>query len=467
MADFLMPSLGADMDEGTVVEWLVKPGDVVHRGDIVANVETQKGIIEVEIWEEGVIEEFLVELGEPVPVGTPLARLGSVDGAARVDQPLQETAPDEPAASDEPAAPEELVVEEPAVAEDVEPEPAPPAPSITPPIRHLAHELGVDVAVVAGTGPNGSVTREDIHAAARPVPVEGRIAASPLARRRAEELGVDLATLTGSGPGGAIVEADVVGAGAAPEEEAPVEPIAASEPERPEQPARDAKADREAKADAMRQAIAKLMAKAKREIPHYYLSHQIDMSRALAWLEEENAARPVTERVLPAVLLLKAAALATRAVPEMNGFWVDDRFQPSDPVHLGVAISLRGGGLIAPAIHDADQKTLPELMAALRDLVKRTRSGKLRSSEMSDPTITITNLGDQGVEAVYGVIYAPQVALVGFGKIVERPWAADGMVGARPVVSATLSADHRAGDGHTGGLFLAEIERLLQKPEEL
>ncbi len=459
MAEFLMPSLGADMDEGTVVEWLVKPGDVVHRGDIVANVETQKGIIEVEIWEEGVIEEFLVELGEPVPVGTPLARLGPLDAAAAVEQPTQETAP-EP----EEAPPAEIE------AELAPPEPAPPAPpepTITPPVRHLAHELGVDLTAVAGTGPNGSVTREDIHAAAQPIPVEGRIAASPLARRKAAELGVDLSTLTGSGPGGAIVEADVLGAAAPAAETTPAEPVAASEPEREAKPDRDAKADREAKADAMRQAIAKLMAKAKREIPHYYLSHQIDMSRALTWLEEENAARPVTERVLPAVLLLKAAALATRAVPEMNGFWIDDRFQPSDSVHLGVAISLRGGGLIAPAIHDADQKTLPELMAALRDLVKRTRSGRLRSSEMSDPTITITNLGDQGVEAVYGVIYAPQVALVGFGKVVERPWASDGMVGARPVVTVTLSADHRAGDGHTGGLFLAEIERLLQKPEEL
>jgi pyruvate dehydrogenase E2 component (dihydrolipoamide acetyltransferase) len=235
------------------------------------------------------------------------------------------------------------------------------------------------------------------------------------------------------------------------------EPTVAVEPE----------SDRDAKADAMRQAIAKLMARAKREIPHYYLSHQIDMNRSLAWLEEQNAARPVTERVLPAVLLLKAAAVAARAVPEMNGFWIDDRFRPSDQVHLGVAISLRGGGLIAPAIHDADEKTLPELMTALRDLVKRTRTGKLRSSEMSDPTITITNLGDQGVEAVHGVIYAPQVALVGFGKIMERPWAENGLIGARPVVTATLSADHRAGDGHTGGLYLAEIDRLLQKPEEL
>jgi pyruvate dehydrogenase E2 component (dihydrolipoamide acetyltransferase) len=448
MAEFVMPSLGADMDEGTVVEWLVKPGDVVHRGDIVANVETQKGIIEVEIWEDGVIEAFLVELGETVAVGTPLARLGPPESAGLVEQPVQESVP-EPV-----EAPADAEVEVRAV------ESAAPEPSITPPVRHLAHELGVDPAAVTGTGPDGTVTRDDIRAAARPAPVEGRVAASPLARRRSVELGIDLSTVSGTGPSGAITEADVMAAVATlrPAEMAPEpEPTVEAEP----------KADRDAKAGAMRQAIAKLMAKAKREIPHYYLSHQIDMSRALAWLEEENAQRPVTERVLPAVLLLKAAALATRAVPEMNGFWLDDRFQPSDAVHLGVAISLRGGGLIAPAIHDADQKTLSELMAALRDLVKRTRSGRLRSSEMSDPTITITNLGDQGVEAVYGVIYAPQVALVGFGKIVERPWAADGMVGARPVVTATLSADHRAGDGHTGGLFLAEIERLLQKPEEL
>jgi pyruvate dehydrogenase E2 component (dihydrolipoamide acetyltransferase) len=443
-----MPSLGADMDEGTVVEWLIKTGDVVHRGDIVANVETQKGIIEVEIWEDGVIEEFLVELGETVAVGTPLARLGPLESAGLVEQPVQESIPE----------PVEVPTE--AGVEPFPEEPAAPQPSITPPMRRLAYELGVDLGTVTGTGPNGSVTREDIHAAARPVPVEGRVAASPLARRRATELGVDLSAVCGTGPSGAITEADVMvvaGTTQRAAEAAEPEPTVAAEP----------KSDRDARADAMRQAIAKLMAKAKREIPHYYLSHQIDLSRALAWLEEENARRPVTERVLPAVLLLKAAAVATRAVPQMNGFWLDDRFRPSEAVHLGVAISLRGGGLIAPAIHDADQKTLPELMAALRDLVKRTRSGRLRSSEMSDPTITITNLGDQGVEAVYGVIYAPQVALVGFGKIVERPWAADGMVGARPVVTVTLSADHRAGDGHTGGLFLAEIGRLLQKPEEL
>jgi pyruvate dehydrogenase E2 component (dihydrolipoamide acetyltransferase) len=166
-------------------------------------------------------------------------------------------------------------------------------------------------------------------------------------------------------------------------------------------------------------------------------------------------------------VLLKAVALALRKVPELNGFWVDGAFQPSAAIHLGVAVAIRGGGLIAPAIHDTDQKSLGELMAALRDLVQRARAGTLRSSEMSDPTITVTNLGDQGVETVFGVIYPPQVALVGLGRIAERPWAENGLLGVRPVLTATLSADHRATDGHRGGLFLAALDHLLQEPEKL
>jgi pyruvate dehydrogenase E2 component (dihydrolipoamide acetyltransferase) len=217
----------------------------------------------------------------------------------------------------------------------------------------------------------------------------------------------------------------------------------------------------------MRRAIAALMARSKREIPHYYLATHIDLRRALEWLERENTTRPVAERLLPAALLLKAVALAVHQVPEMNGLMKADQFTPSRAVHLGVAISLRQGGLIAPAIHDADRLTLGELMRTLRDLVSRARAGTLRGSEMADPTITVTNLGDQGVESVFGVIYPPQVALVGFGRIAERPWAAGGMVGARPTVTATLAADHRVSDGHRGGLFLAAIDRLLQQPEAL
>jgi len=217
----------------------------------------------------------------------------------------------------------------------------------------------------------------------------------------------------------------------------------------------------------MRRAIGAAVARSKREIPHYYLASEINVRRAFAWLEEGNRTRAVEERLLPAVLLLKAVAVALREVPELNGFWIDDAFRPGEGIHLGVAISIRGGGLIAPAIHGVDKKSLGELMAALRDLVQRTRAGTLRSSEVSDPTLTVTNLGDQGVESVFGVIYPPQVALVGFGRIVERPWAEGGLLGVRPVLTATLSADHRASDGHRGGLFLAALARLLQEPEKL
>lgn len=216
----------------------------------------------------------------------------------------------------------------------------------------------------------------------------------------------------------------------------------------------------------MRHAIGALMARSKREIPHYYLATSIDLHAALGWLAEVNARRPVTERLLPAALLLKATALAAREVPVVNGSW-DDGFRPAPAVHVGVAVSLRGGGLVAPAIHGTDELTVDALMAALRDLVARARRGVLRSSEMSDPTITVTNLGDQGVEEVFGVIYPPQVALVGFGRIVDRPWAAGGMVGVRPLIRATLAGDHRASDGHDGARFLAAIDRLLQAPESL
>jgi pyruvate dehydrogenase E2 component (dihydrolipoamide acetyltransferase) len=209
------------------------------------------------------------------------------------------------------------------------------------------------------------------------------------------------------------------------------------------------------------------MARSKREIPHYYLELQMDMTGALEWLHETNLARAVNDRLLPSVLLLSAVARAVVELPEMNGFWIDGAFQPGAGVHLGVAISLRGGGLIAPALHDADKKSLGEIMAGVRDLVARARAGRLRSSEMSDPTITVTNLGERGVDLVHGVIYPPQVALVGFGAVRERPWAVDGLLGVRPVVTATLAADHRASDGHAGSSFLTLIERQLKKPEEL
>ena len=205
----------------------------------------------------------------------------------------------------------------------------------------------------------------------------------------------------------------------------------------------------------MRKAIAAAMSRSKREIPHYYLSETVPMLRATEWLARENEKRPVTGRLLMAVLQLKAVALAAAKFPDLNGFFRDGAHQPSSAAHVGVAISLRQGGLVAPAIHDVQAKPLDELMRNLADLVKRARAGSLRSSEMSDPTITVTNLGEGGVEAVFPIIYPPQVAIVGFGGIKQQ------------AVVASVAADHRVSDGHRGALFLAEIARLLQEPEKL
>jgi len=387
MIEFKLPSLGADMDEGKLLEWKVEPGDAVKRGQVIAVVDTSKAAVDVEIWHDGVVEELITKPGETIPVGTVMAKLSGAGEAA----PARAPAP-APASAPAKAVPPSLR------------KPASPA------ARKRAHELDVDIDKVAGTGPHGAVTLEDVEKAARP-------AAAP-----------------------------------------------APAPARAPAPAPAPITDRQAE---MRKAIGAAMSRSKREIPHYYLSEAIPMHRALEHLARANEARPVTERVLMGALQLKAVALTLRQFPELNGFWRDGGFQPGAGVHVGVAISLRQGGLVAPAIHDVDQRSLEDLMRALADLVKRARAGSLRSSEMSDPTITVTNLGEQGVEAVYGVIYPPQVALVGFGRIAERAWAEDGALRAAPVVTATLSGDHRASDGHRGARFLAALREQLQRPEEL
>jgi pyruvate dehydrogenase E2 component (dihydrolipoamide acetyltransferase) len=465
VAEFRMPVLGADMDEGTVLEWLVKPGDEVHKGDVIAVIDTAKSAIEVESFSAGTIEQLVVGVGETVLVGTVLAL---------ITEPGGERAKPAAGAPATGRSQGELAEAEP-------PAPAAPAPRpVSPVIRHRAHELGVDLATVQGTGRDGAVTRADVERAAaalHPVPEQpaapsratpalrhprsgseaepraGRARVTPRARRIAAELGVDLAGVTGTGPAGAVREADVRQA-AAVGKPAPVAaaPAARSEAERNQ---------------SMRRAIARLMARSKREIPHYYVTNTTDMTPALSWLHDRNRELEVSHRLVPAALLLKAAALAARRVPELNGYWVDDAFRPAEAVHLGVAISLRGGGLLTPAIHDAASLELGDLMARMRDLVTRARSGRLRGSELTDGTITVTSLGDEGVESVYGVIYPPQVALVGFGRITERPVAAGGLVGARPVVTTTLAADHRATDGYTGARYLTAISDLLQRPEEL
>ena len=338
MIEFKLPSLGADMTEGKLLAWHVQPGDSVKRGQVVAVVDTSKAAIDVEIWQDGVVQELLVPVGDKVPVGTVLATLRAPGEAPTVA----------PAMPKEPA---------------------------TPP---------------ATQGDQAST-----------VAVQTVVPAAP-----------------------------------------------------------DRQKD-------MRQAIAAAMSRSKREIPHYYLAETIPMSRALDWLQQRNEGLPITGRILPAALLLKAVARALKRTPELNGLYLDGQFQPSAVVHAGVAIALRGGGLVAPAIHDAQGKSLEQLMRDLADLVRRARAGSLRSSEISAATITITNLGDQAIESVFGVIYPPQVALVGLGGIAVRPWVINGVVCAQSVLCATLAADHRVSDGHRGALFLAELRDLLQQPQAL
>ncbi|HEU5303607.1 MAG TPA: dihydrolipoamide acetyltransferase family protein [Gemmatimonadales bacterium] len=316
LEEFRMPSLGADMTAGRLVQWLKAPGDRVTRGDLIAEVDTDKGAIDIEVFTDGVLAKTLVEPGQKVPVGTPLALIERPEAAA------------------------------------------------TP------------AAAMAAPGP--------------------------------------------------------------PPDMSP-----------------------------MRRAIANAMAKSKREIPHYYVSTTVDMGPAIEWLANRNRERPPAQRLLPAVLQLKAVASALREFPDLNAWWVDGKPVPQPGIHVGVVISLRGGGLVIPAIHEADRLGLDDLMGALDDVVRRARSGSLRSSELTEGTVSVTSLGDRGVDTVWGVIYPPQVAIVGFGRIVERPWVVDGQVVARPVVTASLSADHRVTDGHRGSLFLARVEQLLLEPDRL
>lgn len=399
MIEFRLPSLGADMDEGTLLEWQVHPGDAVQRGQVVAIVDTTKAAIDVECWDEGTVDELIVSPGSKVPVNTVLALLRA------------------PGETPEQAAQWKAA------------HPCAPVPA----------RAAMPAAVAAPT------------LAAAPAPgAAARRRVSPAARRHAEELGIALESVAGTGPDGAVLVEDVERAARTRAPQAAGAAAVAAE-----------------RAAQMRRTIAAAMARSKREIPHYYLEADVPLEAAGRWLAERNAGRPITERLLMAALFIKAVARALVEFPELNGFFRGDRFEPAREVHVGVAVSLRQGGLVAPALLDADRKPIDQLMRELTDLVKRTRAFSLRSSELSMPTVTVTNLGDQGVDRVFGIIYPPQVALVGFGSVRERAWAHDGALKAVPAVSVTLAADHRASDGHRGALFLARVSELLQLPDAI
>ncbi len=375
MSEFLMPSLGADMESAVLMEWHVKVGDKVKKGQVIAEVETSKGVIEIEVFTDGIVEKLLVEEETAFKVGSPLAIIN--------DSKTTETA----------SLKKEVVKEKPMP-------------------KKIDKTIQTD-----------------------------HIKASPAVRKKAKELGIDLSSIK-------------------KEDDSPIQlkdlEIENKKPEKTE-----------IKKDTMRDAIAKAMSLSNKEIPHYYLSTTINMTPALNWLEEINKQRSIAQRILPAALLIKACVKALESVPELNGFWIDNAHQISKEINPGIAIALRQGGLITPALLDTANLNLDETMQKLGDLIKRTRAGKLKSSELTRQSITITNLGDLGVEEVFGVIYPPQIALIGFGKIHEIPWAHEDSISVRKVIKATIAGDHRATDGRTGALFLDKLDKILQNPQEL
>lgn len=415
MGELTMPSLGSQMVEAKLVKWLVKPGDYVQRGDIIGEIHTEKGLIDIEAFEDGYISELRIKEGEMVQVGQVMA----------------------------------------VISERAEKFKVTPAETFT-----------------SEESDGQTMVQETVKKETK------KIKASPLARNVAKELKVDLSMVAGSGPGGTIHKKDVEAA-AAKQEVTPPEAPATEPPNEkaPPQPTPSPEAKAEAKTperepaaariDPMRKAIADAMSRSNREIPHYYLESEIDMKPALDWLEKNNKTRSVKERIMPPILQIKAVANALGQVAELNGYWTEQGLEVKESIHIGFTISLRRGGLVIPAILHADTKTLDEIRVEFVDMVMRAREGHLRAAEVSSATTTITSLGERGARKVYGVIYPPQVSLIGFGKVYATPRAINGAVGSRPVLTTVLAADHRATDGHTGSRFLEFLEDQFQHPENL
>ena len=390
MIDFLMPSLGADMEAGILVEWRKRPGDSVKRGDIIADVETQKGLIEIEVFDEGVIGELLIKEGTKVPVGTVMATINPSTSILET----KETTTQKTVIAIQPT--EEKTIKK-AVTEQFE---------------------------------------------------KKQIKASPLAKRIAAENNIDLSQLQGTGEGGAITKEDI--------ENAITQKEKITKPEE----------KMSLQLEAIRLAVAAAVSKSNKEIPHYYLEKKIDMTKALTWLRESNSKRPIQKRLLPAALIIKATAKSLVDFPNLNAIW-DNGVQPKKEINIGFVVSLRSGGVIVPTIRNADLKSIDEIMEALNDIIPRARAMKLRSSDLTDSTITITSLGEGGADTVFGVIYPPQVAIVGFGGSSQQAVVDNGMLGIRSVFTATLAGDHRVTDGLTGSDFLSTLNNYLQNPESL
>ena len=409
----VMPQMGYDMKEGTVVRWHKKEGDSVVRGEVLADIETDKATVEFEAYTAGVVRKIFVEEGVPIPVGQLIAVIADADEQLPDDLMAAESAP----SSEE----------------------------------HFSESGEIDVSSV-GT-PQG-----DPGPTPPPAAPTGEVRASPIARRLARERSIDLTLITGTGPGGRIVEQDVL---------AYEEPTAAPTPstEGPGLPPEPVTAER-VDLTRMRQAIARVTADSKRETPHFYLSADVDMSKAMELRQGINESVPSESRVTVNDLIAKACAIALQRYPRFNAFFRGDHLQMNANINIGIAIALESG-LILPAINTCESKSLVEIATASRDLIARAHTGTLRNEEYSGTTFSISNLGMFDVDSFAAIIYPPHAAILAVGRVKEQPVARDGRVVVAQMMTATLSVDHRVADGTEAAQFMMEIKRVLESPVSL
>ncbi|MCC6385800.1 MAG: 2-oxo acid dehydrogenase subunit E2 [Dehalococcoidia bacterium] len=437
-----MPQMGADMTEGTLVKWLKAVGDQVDRGEVIAEIETDKATVELEAFESGVLKKLVVQEGETVPVGQVIALLGAADEQVDAEperQPPAET-PARRGHGDASASARQN-----AATTTAQREQAPPAAPET-------EQMHVNITPgQAGGSPDGMPGDE------------GRVRVSPVARRIAMDAGLDLSRLKGTGPDGRILRKDVEAAisGKLPVTEPQPAARPAAEPARATVPATGAQP-----LSRMRQAIARRMSQSKQTAPHYYLTLDIDMTAAMAFRGQLNASASEEQRVSVNDLIVKACALALERHPKFNAEFSDAGLTMHEEINIDIGIAL-DEGLIAPAILGCKGKTLGQIARESKDLVARAKSGALRAEEYSAGTFTITNLGAYGVETLIGIINPPQAAILGVGSVMPRPAAREGQVVVRDLMKVALSADHRVTDGAEGARFIKEIQGLLENPVSL
>ena len=451
----VMPQLGYDMREGTIVRWLKEEGEDVTRGEIIAEIETDKAVVEFSPTTGGVLRRIVAGAGDIVPVGQLIAVIGDAD----------EALPDELVAPTSPVAAAAAVPATPAPAPTPVAESPPAVPEgevrASPIARRLAREKGVNLANLTGSGPGGRIVEADVLTAAAVLSAPGGVLASPLARRLAREGGIDLSSLTGSGPGGRIVEADVLAASAAPAAETPAPVPAEAAAEQAVAPAGD-----QVQLSRMRQTIARVTSDSKREAPHFYVASDIDMSKAMDLRRDINDQVDPDSRVSVNDLIVKASALAIGRHPKFNSFFRDDYLQMNPSINVGIAIALESG-LIVPGIPGCEGKTLAEIAVDSRDLAARATSGTLRAEEYTGTTYSVSNLGMFGVDSFTAIIYPPHAAILAVGAVKEQPVVRSGEITIAQIMKATLSVDHRVADGAEAAQFLSEIKRLLENPVSL